>query len=60
MSEQIFEMTQKGYDEAKERLLYLQTVKRQLSITKQPKRILQLRLTLVQRRLTVKTKKKLA
>ena len=29
MSEQIFEMTQKGYDEAKERLLYLQTVKRQ-------------------------------
>ena len=29
MSEQQFEMTQKGYDEAKERLLYLQTVKRQ-------------------------------
>lgn len=29
MSEQQFIMTQKGYDEAKERLLYLQTVKRQ-------------------------------
>ena len=29
MSEQQFEMTQKGYNEAKERLLYLQTVKRQ-------------------------------
>ena len=28
MSEQQFEMTQKGYDEAKERLLYLQTTKR--------------------------------
>ena len=29
MSEQQFEMTQKGYDEAVERLKYLQTVKRQ-------------------------------
>ena len=29
MSEQQFEMTKKGYDEAKERLKYLQTVKRQ-------------------------------
>ena len=29
MAEQQFEMTQKGYDEAKERLKYLQTVKRQ-------------------------------
>ncbi|MBO5412288.1 MAG: transcription elongation factor GreA [Clostridia bacterium] len=29
MSEQQFIMTQKGYNEAKERLLYLQTVKRQ-------------------------------
>ena len=29
MAEQQFIMTQKGYDEAKERLLYLQTVKRQ-------------------------------
>ena len=29
MAEQQFEMTQKGYDEAKERLKYLQTTKRQ-------------------------------
>ena len=29
MAEQQFEMTKKGYDEAKERLKYLQTVKRQ-------------------------------